>query len=61
VHHGGQLKGRLPGLARRRQHDFPIRESAGCRVDFHGHVGDQTLPGHERRPQLLSNGGNGAP
>jgi hypothetical protein len=37
------------------------RPAARLRVELHGHVGDLTLPGHQRRPQGLGNLGHSPP
>jgi hypothetical protein len=46
-----QLQRRLPGLARGGQVDLGVGQQTRLRVDFQGHVGDQPLPRHQRRPQ----------
>jgi len=61
MHQHGQLQGRLAGLARRGQVDLAVGQQPGRRVDFHGHVGDLRLPGHERGAELLGDGGHVAP
>jgi hypothetical protein len=43
----------------RRGHiDFAIGQPARRWVELHGHVGDLALPGHQRRPQGLGDGGH---